>query len=139
MALTVGYMLTWRTYGTWAAGDARGQTGLARYCREQMKGNAVRLDGRATKLVHEAIAQEAKRWGEKIEALAVRSDHVHVVVRYGGQPIDEFVSACKAAGRLALKGEGFEGKVWAKGYDKRFCFDESAMETRIGYVEEHDE
>ena len=139
MALTVGYMLTWRTYGTWVAGGAQGSVGLARYRREQMQGNAVRLNGRATKLVHDAIVQEAKRWGEKIEALAVLSDHVHVVVRYGGQPIDEFVSACKAAGRLALKGEGFDGRVWAKGYDKRFCFDEGAMEARIEYVEGHDE
>lgn len=139
MARTVGCMLTWRSYGTWVAGDARGHAGLARYSREQMQGNAVRLNGRARKLVHDAIAQEAKRWGEKIEALAVCSDHVHVVVRYGRQPIDEFVSACKAAGRLALKGEGLEGRVWAKGYDKRFCFDEGAMEARIGYVEEHDE
>ncbi|MBE0536375.1 MAG: hypothetical protein IH624_11960 [Phycisphaerae bacterium] len=79
--------------------------------------------------------REAKRWGEGIEALAVTSEHVHVVVRYSEPPIDEFVRACKAAGQAALERAGHTGRVWAKGYDKRFCFDEDALRTRVEYLE----
>ena len=144
MARTVGYMLTWRTYGTWLP-----EEGLGQYCREQMKSGAVRLDGRARALVHRAIVWEAKRWGERIEALAVSSEHVHMVVRYGGRPIDEFAGACKAAGRIALKSLGHTvecgrtdtinafasmrmrcGHVWSmwkgmggEGGERRFCED----------------
>ena len=149
MALTVGYMLTWRSYGTWVPGDERGyrqdgkslsaHAGLARSSRERMVGNAVRFDAGAKKIVRNAIGQEAKRWGEEIEALAVFSNHVHVVVRYGGNPIDEFVSACKAAGRMALKGKGYERRVWAHGYDKQFCFDEESLRAKIDYVNGHGE
>ena len=79
----------------------------------------------------------AKRWGEKIEALAVVGDHVHLVARYGGNPVDDFVLACKSAGRIALEPEGVEGRVWAIGYNRRFCFNESAMRAMIRYVEKH--
>ncbi len=149
MARTVGYMLTWRSYGTWVPGDERGyrqhgralaaHAGLARLSRERMQGNAIRFDADAKKLVRGAIGQEAKRWGEKIEALAVFSNHVHVVVRYGGNPIDEFVAACKAAARLVLKRNGYERRVWAKGYDKQFCFDEESLRAKIDYVNGHGE
>ncbi len=39
----------------------------------------------------------------------------------------------------AFRQEGLEGKVWARGYDKRFCFEEVSVESRIAYVVKHEE
>ena len=32
---------------------------------------------------------------------------------------------------------GIEGKVWTRGYDVRFCFDEEALKQKIDYVQRH--
>jgi len=29
------------------------------------------------------------------------------------------------------------GRIWTSGYDKRFCFDENELNTRIDYVQRH--
>ena len=126
MAATVGYMVTWRCYGTWDGAE----------CAES---DSVQLSGSAKKPVEDAIMEEGKRAGEKIAAIAVWSNHVHAVVRYTGRDLGEFVGRSKAAGRKALRQMGFEGKVWARGYDKRFCFDEESLKYRIDYVERHGE
>jgi hypothetical protein len=76
MAKTVGYMVTWTTYGTWLQGDRR--------------------------------------------------------------PIEETVRRYKNASTVALREKGLEGRVWTRGYDKRFCFDEASLEERIRYVQGHD-
>lgn len=71
--------------------------------------------------------------------MAVCSNHVHVVVGYREQSIGEVVGRFKNAGRVALKNAGIEGRIWTKGYDKRFCYDEDALKNRIEYVNEHDD
>ena len=88
-------------------------------------------------LVRAAILEEAKREDLRLEALAVYSSHVHVVVGGGEYPVDEFVALCKMAARSALHSAGIEGRVWAHGYDKRFCFDREALLDRVAYVEAH--
>jgi len=49
--------------------------------------------------------------------------------------IEKVVAYYKTAGRLALKGMGCTGKVWTRGYDKRFCFDRASLRRRIEYVQ----
>jgi hypothetical protein len=36
-----------------------------------------------------------------------------------------------------LKEIGLKGKIWARGYDKRFCFDQITLDKRIEYVQNH--
>jgi len=69
----------------------------------------------------------------------VCSNHVHAVVGCDGQDIEEIAGRFKNAGRVALKDVGFEGKVWTRGYDKRFCFDEKDLRARVAYVNKHNE
>ncbi len=147
MGNTVGYMVTWGMYGTWLQGDERGYVkngkhlgrddALCEANRNNLRGCAVYLTDEQRKPVERTIVAEGQRAGEKIEAIAVCSDHVHVVVRHTGKNMGEFVGRSKAAGRKVLRGMGFCGKVWARGYDKRFCFDEDAIKQRIAYVEGH--
>ena len=59
-------------------------------------------------------------------------------VGYDVRPIEETVRRYKNASTVALREKGLEGKVWTRGYDKRFCFDEASLEERIRYVQGHD-
>ena len=133
MGRVLGYMVTWRTYGTWRRVPEGG-------CLQNPGGpveEPVRLGKLEKELVRAAILEEVKRADVRLEALAVYSSHVHVVVGDGEYPVDEFVALCKTAARSALHSAGIEGRVWAYGYDKRFCFDREALLDRIAYVEAH--
>ena len=148
MAKTLGYMISWTTYGTWLQGDKRGyvkhgkiwpENKVLRETNKQLQTRTViRLSKTQRKLVHEAIIKEAKRQGQRICAVAVRSNHVHLVAEYIPQPLSTLLAYYKRAARLALYATGLNGKVWAKGYDKRFCFDQATLEQRIKYVNSHD-
>jgi REP element-mobilizing transposase RayT len=148
MARMIGYMLTWTMYGTWLQGDKRGYVKDSKVLGEdrrlyevnqrRLKGRARRLDKKDKIVVRDAILSEAKRLGQEILAIAVCSNHVHVVVNCVDEPLEVVVARYKKAGRLALRETGFEGRVWTRGYDKRFCFDEVSLEERIRYVKGHD-
>ncbi len=75
--------------------------------------------------------------GQAILAAAVCSNHVHVVVCTIDEQIDSVVRQYKRNTAGAMKKFGAEGKVWAKGYDKRFCYDEKSLQARIEYVTRH--
>ena len=148
MARMIGYMLTWTIYGTWLQGDKRGYVKegevlgenrrLSEANQGRLKGRARRLDKRDKIVVRDAILSEAKRLGQEILAISVCSNHVHVVVNCIDEPLEVAVARYKKAGRVALRETGFEGRVWTRGYDKRFCFDEASLEDRIRYVQGHD-
>ena len=147
MAKTVGYMVTWTTYGTWLQGNAKGfVTGgkirgenitLKKSNVGNLEGAVVRLGRRERDIVRDAILEAAKRFQQKIRAIAVRSNHVHIVAEYVEIPMGVLIGYYKSAGRIALKECGFKGKVWTGGYDKRFCFSEKELRTRVDYVNKH--
>lgn len=140
-------MITWTTYGTWLQGDERGyvkngQTyngnkDLMQRNKQLQSQNTVKLSRNQQQLVREAIAEEAESQDQHIYALSVQSNHVHIVAEYTRQPISKIVAYYKKSARLALKAAGHNGKLWTKGYDKRFCFDKTALEQRIKYVQDH--
>jgi hypothetical protein len=115
----IGYMLTWRTYDSW-------------------EGKGVRLSSGERRLAVSAIRAEAKALRQRVLAITVQSSHVHAVV-------DASVEAGYAVGRYkraitkALRENGRDSKVWARGYDKRFCFSEEELDSRIEYVRRHEE
>ena len=147
MAKTLGYMITWTTYGTWLQGDERGYVKNGRIYpgnkdliqtnkRAQLQ-DAVRLSKAQQQVVRKAITEEAALQGQRIYALAVHPTHVHVVAQYVPQPISKIVAYYKKAARLALKALDHNGRLWTNGYDKRFCFDRTTLEQRIKYVQGH--
>jgi REP element-mobilizing transposase RayT len=147
MEKVIGYMVTFTTYGTWLQGDKRGwvkegiiykeNAELHNVNESNLKGKVVRLKKREKEIVREAICRKAKVRGEEMLAISVWSNHVHIVQRYNGRPIEETVRIYKNTASAALRKKGFEGRVWTRGYDKRFCFDEKELKTRIKYVNEH--
>ena len=114
-----------------------GNVALKRDCEEKLKHSAVRLRRKQKEIVRDAIVVAARRFKQKIHAIAVCSNHVHIVCEYVDVPIGVLVGYYKNAARVALKAGGFEGKVWTRGYDKRYCFDEKSLCARIAYVEKH--
>ena len=147
MARTLGYLLTWTTYGTWLQGDERGYVKNGRIHpgnKDLMQTNkqlqlqdAVKLSKEQQQLVRIAIIKEAELRSQHIYALSVHPNHIHIVLQYIPQPISKMVAYYKKTTRLALKAAGHSGKVWTRGFDKRFCFDQAALEQRIEYVQDH--
>ena len=145
VAKTLGYMVTWTTYGTWLQGDERGYVKNGRICpgnKALMESNkqlqlqdVVKLSKTQQQFVRKAIAEQARLQGQRIYALSAQSNHVHIVAEYIPLPISKVVAYYKNAARLALKSTGHKGKLWTRGYDKRFCFDEESLRRRIRYVD----
>jgi REP element-mobilizing transposase RayT len=148
MRKTLGYMVTFTTYGTWLQGDERGwvkrgtvyeeNAELYKVNENHMRGKAVRLKKKEKEIVQEAICRKAEALGEKILAVSVWSNHVHIVLGYSGRPVEEMVRIYKNTTSAALRRSGFEGKVWTRGFDKRFCFSEKDLKARVDYVNKHE-
>ena len=147
MGKVIAYMLTWTTYGTWLQGDKRGYVKDGEVLGENkklyhsnkagLKQRRVKLNSKQKLIVEEAIREKAKKLCQRIFALTVCSNHVHIVLCDTDEPARKIAGVYKKAGTDALRKEGFAGKVWTKGYDKRYCFCEEEIEARIRYVNGH--
>ena len=139
-------MITWTTYGTWLQGDERGYVkdgetlppdeNLKSANEGHQKFQIVFLDANQKQIVKDAILTEAQRMNHKILALAVCSNHIHLVSLADSEPMDKFVRRYKVAATFALR-KYYPDKIWTKGYDKRFCFSQEELTKRIQYVHHH--
>src|SRR4030042_5855847 len=119
MAKTVGYMITWTTYGTWLQGRKQGfvkdgrvrgeNIAIKKDCENKLESKPTELDRNERDIVRDAILEAAKRFQQKICAIAVRSNHVHIVAEYVEVPMGVLVGYYKSAGRVVLKKCGFKG------------------------------
>ena len=147
MAKLVGYMVTWTTYGSWLQGDRRGYVKdgqvfggnetILQWCKKFQKGPTIKLNKQDKEIVRQAILQEAGRIGQKLEALAVCTNHVHLVAGLSGESIERVVSRYKSVATRALRRNGRSGRIWTTGFDKRFCFAETDLVRQIAYVRSH--
>jgi len=147
MSKIVGYMVTWRTYGSWLPGDERGyvtdgqilQGDLQILERNQKRQKlpTVKLNKKEIQLVRQVISNEAERIGHEIVALAVCTNHVHLAARTNDKLIEDIVARYKSVTTRAVWGLGRKGRIWTKGYDKRFCFSEEQLTQKIHYVNKH--
>lgn len=141
-------MITWTTYGTWLQGDKKGyvkdgqvlgeNVGLYESNKTSLESERVKLNKKEQEIVRQAIMNMACGLGQKIYALAICSNHVHIVAGNFDEVIGKIVVRYKKVSTVALRKNGFSGKVWTKGYDKRFCYDEDALRNRIEYVISHE-
>ncbi|MBA7613882.1 hypothetical protein ES703_21140 [subsurface metagenome] len=83
------------------------------------------------------ILAEAQKLGHQIEAYVVFSNHVHLAARTHSKSIEEVVGRYKSVTTRALWQYGRKGRIWTRGYDKRFCFSEDELTQRIQYVNKH--
>lgn len=143
----LGYMLTWTTYGSWLQGDRRGwvkdgkifqpDTGLEHSNQQNMKTSKMILSKEQKEITYEAICNESIALNQKIFAHKVCSNHVHIVAETIDLAIGRVVSHYKNAVRLTLQDNGFDGKLWTKGFDKRYCINDEELNARIQYVRNH--
>jgi len=147
MAKLIGYILTWTTYGSWLQGDKRGfvrdgetlqgDERILELCKKFQKGPTVKLTKQEMIIIEMALLKEAERIGHKIEALAVCTNHVHLAAKPCEKSIERLVSMYKSAATRELRYSGRIGKIWTKGFDKRFCFTEDDLAGKIAYIQNH--
>jgi len=142
-----GYMVTWTTYGSWLPGDKRGYVKqgktkpdnpkIMNASQSLQKSATITLDSGQKAIIRRAILQEAERIGHTIEALAVCTNHIHLVARPCEKSIESIVSRYKNVAMFALRKDGPVRRIWTRGFDKRFCFNEKSLNQRIEYVKRH--
>jgi len=147
MAKLVGYMLTGTTYGSWLQGDKRGfvrdgeilqgDERILELCKKLQKCPTVKLTRQEQAVVEAAILNEAKGINQKIEALAICTNHIHLTARPSDKSIERIVSMYKSAATRALRCYSRTEKIWTKGFDKRFCFTQDDLARKIAYIQNH--
>ena len=147
MAGMIGFMATWTTYGAWLQGDKRGyvkngitlgaNAHLEKSNEELLKHDKIKIPKSLRKTVENAILKEAEKIGQKVYALVICSNHVHIVVEGTSERCGYSVGRFKKAATKTLREYGFTNKVWTKGFDKRYCYNQHDLETRIKYVQRH--
>ena len=146
MGATTGYMVTWTTYGTWLQGDERGYVkdgeaaagceGLRQANAERRKGGAMRLDRAERRIVRAAIQDEARRIGAHILAVAVWSNHVHVVITADCKP-EKVMADLKAWCSRRLRetfGESSDRDRWTQHGSTRYLNDQRSFDAAVKYV-----
>jgi hypothetical protein len=135
----IGYMVTWTIFGSWLQGDERryvkdGQIldpnpNLKKANLSSIKQDIIKLTPFQRNIAEIAILQEAKRINQKIHAIAVCSNHIHLLAEVSAESIEKVVHRYKYSATAALRKHGvLQNKIWAKGFDKRFCYCENDIE-----------
>ena len=148
MCKTIAYMITWTTYGSWLQGDKRGfvkkgkilppNQSLADSNKQNLSRKPVKLSVTDRQIVQNAILKKAEQINQIIYALSVSSNHIHIVAGYIPKPIGLVVRHYKNSAQAALRKTSSAGRIWTKGFDKRYCFDKKTLKNKIHYVNSHD-
>jgi REP element-mobilizing transposase RayT len=150
MSEIIGYMATWNTYGRWLSGDERGYVnnqgqklagnkGLLQISGEKQKYPTVILNPQEKKIAEQTIIDEAEKIGHQIIALAVCTSHVHILAKPHEQSIDKIIGRYKSITTRAFWEYGRKGKIWARGFHKRYCYTIKELTAKINYIQKHNE
>ncbi len=147
MRKILGDMLTWTTYGSWLQGDRRKYVkdgrilapnpSLENRNKKNMKYPKVSLTTALREIIKQALIKESASLNQKIYVAAVGRSHIHLVTDCNFISAASAVSHYKNAARLAVKDNGFLGRLWTKGFSVRYCFDEDQLNKVIQYVNRH--
>ena len=153
MSDPLAYFLTWTTYGTWLPGDERGWVDrwrrhgeivdkpeplLEKHAQELLKGPAVVLDEGMRTAAETALRGVSDEFGWMIHALAVRSNHVHLVVTAREEAPGKVMGLLKRRGTQALNGldaANAKTRWWTEDGSKRLLYTEKAVRAAIEYVQ----
>lgn len=148
-----GYFLTWHTYGTWLHGDEAGSVDVAhnrfgtpRLAPDQarfdlalhaMKHGPVTLSFTARILVDDAMRRHCRIRAWDLRALAVRSNHVHVVIANPESPPEQMVKQLKEWGTRKLRVHRIIGprqRAWADHASTGYLYEPGSLDEKIRYV-----
>ena len=149
----VGYLITFRCYGTWLHGDERGSVDRhhrahgtpsvqpselrRRHDRDLLKQPPVKLTSHQRSIVESAICKTCaiRKWN--LWTVNVRTNHVHAVVTANKKP-DAVMSALKANATRAMR----ETTVWTSELSpwelrgsKKYLWSDEQLTNAIAYVE----
>ncbi len=150
----LAYFLTWTCHGSWMHGDERGSVDkdhnkvstpllpvdAARVAEETslMCGHGIRFDPQSRDLVEATIRRhcEIRRW--KLYAVAVRTNHVHVVVCCGeNTPPESAMEQFKAWSTRALRDAKIVDRnqgVWTSHGSTRWINHQPGLDAAVAYV-----
>src|SRR5687767_10625741 len=118
----LGYLISFRTYGTWLHGDERGSTDRfhnafrtphiapnekwQKHIQRRLQSQPLRLNVAQRRSVENAIRETSdyRRW--RLRALSVRTNHVHVVISIGNAPTARALNALKANATRQMREDG---------------------------------
>jgi len=155
MSPLLAYFLTWTCYGTWLPGDSRGWVSKRRgplepiirrpdpereaAARRRMPEPPALLSSAARGAVHAALRETCQYRNWHLHALAVRSNHVHVVISAAGKPPGRVTQALKANASRALRAlSPSRRRWWTKGGSMRYLNNDASLAAAIAYVERQD-
>jgi REP element-mobilizing transposase RayT len=148
----IGYLITFRSYGTWLHGDERGSVdrnhrsygtpmlppSSLRMGRDLrlMKQPPVKLDAKKRSAVDSGIRKICSKRKWSLWALAVRTNHVHAVVSASTKP-DIMLGALKAHATRSMRENGSWTSAfspWAARGSKKYLWTEQELIDAIAYV-----
>jgi REP element-mobilizing transposase RayT len=149
MLYPMAFHITWGTYGTRLHGSSKPHVDHDHNeygtpfpprdpqredeSRDRMKFEPVYLTPEQRKLVEDAIREIAKKYGWVIHAIAVQSDHVHVVLTAMREG-EKLRDALKAVASRALNKQFGEKSWWAEKGSAKYLWERSYFENAVKYV-----
>lgn len=145
------WFLTWTSYGTWLHGDTRGwhdrktdfypgkykaDPMLEERRRRQLKHPPVVFTPEMRQAVEAAIHEVCTHRGWKLEAINVRTTHVHAVV-VAQRTADDVLRDFKAYATRRLRKDGLLSasmEVWTEGGNKRHLASDEAVAECCNYT-----
>ncbi|MFM9903417.1 MAG: hypothetical protein ACKVQJ_02470 [Pyrinomonadaceae bacterium] len=152
-SVAVGYLITFRCYGTWLHGDERGSVDRRFYNRfgsakiapnsemvarkaTQLKQEPFVLGSRERTVVKRAVEDVCRVRGYGLFAINVRTNHAHVVASNSAKP-ERMMDGLKAYATKALRAEGLianDFKPWSRHGSTRYLWTDEHIAQAVEYV-----
>ena len=150
----LAYLLTWPTYGSRLHGDERGSVDRAHnqphtpmldhnpnrlgWEREHMSHAPVVLTDEERRIVAQTVRDHCVKREWERHAIAVRTNHVHVVVGYAGLAPERMMSEFKAWTTRRLRAAGHaqpHQRLWVHHGSTRYLWNPQSVESAIAYID----
>ena len=149
----LGYLISFRTYGTWLHGDERGSTDRfhnvfrtphiapnekwQQHNQRQLQSQPVLLSGAQRVSVENAIRDTSayRRW--HLWAVSVRTNHVHVVISIGNDWSERALNALKSNATRQMREDGNWSKKhspWSDKGSRKRLWNEQSLAQAVNYV-----
>ena len=152
-SIALGYLITFRCYGTWLHGDERGSVDRRYHNRfgsamikpdvdkEAVKARLMKhepyfLSAAERIVVETAIKEVCSVRSYFLHGHNVRTNHAHLVVNNAGKP-ERMMNSFKAYSTKALRAAGLAGpeqKIWSRHGSTRYLWTEDHIATAVAYV-----
>lgn len=150
----LGYLISFRAYGTWLHGDSRGSIDRFHntygtpyiplnhpwhgYNERMLKLAPVKLNARRRAAIDNAISETCELRNWRLRACNVRTNHVHVVVSASCDP-EIVLHAFKSNATRHMREAGYwksSDTPWASKGSKRWLWTAKQLQAAIAYVQD---